>query len=200
MSDTRDGAQEPIPEMIDTMVRDFCAVGPRPKSEVRRRLIGLYDAGSSQVAALQTEIAGLRKRIHHNEQHNQYFFRCESAWCNPDESNNPALEMVKGAVERAEKAESQVAALQEVAGRYEEKMSCGHPRRYLTTSTPNASDLICAECKRSALARRNEQLEAALQKYYDTHNGGTEWNNVTCECSTCVHIRREALLEKRTQL
>jgi Arc/MetJ family transcription regulator len=38
-------------ETIDTMVRDFCAVGPRPKSEVRRRINELVDAALSQSAA-----------------------------------------------------------------------------------------------------------------------------------------------------
>lgn len=37
------------------------------------------------------EKEGLRRRIHFLEKHNQWFERCESAWCNPDPSNNPAL-------------------------------------------------------------------------------------------------------------
>jgi hypothetical protein len=32
----------------------------------------------------------LRRRIHNIEQHNQYFFRCESAWCNPSDDNDPS--------------------------------------------------------------------------------------------------------------
>lgn len=37
-------------------------------------------------------ILNLRKRIHNSEQHNQYFERCESAWCNPSQDNDPAAD------------------------------------------------------------------------------------------------------------
>ena len=43
------------------------------------------------IATLDDELEGLRKRIHFLEQHNQYFFRCESSWCHPTETDNPAL-------------------------------------------------------------------------------------------------------------
>jgi len=54
---------------------------------------------------MQQEMAGLRFRIHNLEAHNQYFFRCESAWCHPadKEFQNPALESFKQAVESAAK-------------------------------------------------------------------------------------------------
>ena len=42
---------------------------------------------------LVTIIRGLRRRIHMLECHNQHFERCESAWCNPADDANPALEM-----------------------------------------------------------------------------------------------------------
>lgn len=44
----------------------------------------------------QSEIIGLRKRIHFLEGHNQFFERCESAWCHPSSDNFPALEAAKG--------------------------------------------------------------------------------------------------------
>jgi hypothetical protein len=34
----------------------------------------------------------LRKRIHFLEKHNQFFERCESGWCNPSNSSDPASE------------------------------------------------------------------------------------------------------------
>jgi hypothetical protein len=141
-----DEARETIPEMIDTMVRDFCAVGPRPKSEVRRRLIGLYDAGSSQVAALQAELA-----------------KCGKENCMGHEVEGCRSWVAKEALERSEE-------------------------------------------KNAALARRNEQLEAAayaLSAAYCDENGDT--------CEFCKNDSQEnhsegcplgtlqALLEKRTQ-
>jgi len=57
-----------------------------------------YDAATSSeqktehlVAASTDEMKGLRKRIHQLEGHNQWFERCESGWCNPSPSCNPAL-------------------------------------------------------------------------------------------------------------
>jgi hypothetical protein len=49
---------------------------------------------------MQQEMAGLRFRIHNLERHNQYFFRCESAWCHPADKQfqNPALETFKEAL------------------------------------------------------------------------------------------------------
>lgn len=45
-------------------------------------------------ARLGLVIGALRRRIHYVEGHNQYFFRCESGWCNPDEKCDPAREQV----------------------------------------------------------------------------------------------------------
>lgn len=42
------------------------------------------------------ETTGLRKRIHFLERHNQYFERCESAWCHPTEKDNPAIGVMNG--------------------------------------------------------------------------------------------------------
>lgn len=47
---------------------------------------------------LQVENAGLRRKIHQLEQHNQWFERCESAWCNTAGDSNPALESLKDLV------------------------------------------------------------------------------------------------------
>jgi uncharacterized protein (DUF3084 family) len=46
----------------------------------------------AMVERLSAEALGMRRRIHNIEQHNQWQERCESAWCNPDEKSNPALE------------------------------------------------------------------------------------------------------------
>jgi len=63
--------------------------------------------------------AALRKRIHHLEKHNQYFFRCESGWCNPGEdfAGNPALETLKQLNKGAEAAEQRVGELSEALQR-----------------------------------------------------------------------------------
>lgn len=57
-------------------------------------------AGAQIIDKIQQEMAGLRFRIHNLEGHNQYFFRCESAWCHPadKEFENPALATFKQAI------------------------------------------------------------------------------------------------------
>jgi hypothetical protein len=45
------------------------------------------DERMAEAEALNLE---LRRRIHFVEKHNQYFQRCESAWCNPSADNDPA--------------------------------------------------------------------------------------------------------------
>lgn len=59
------------------------------------------------------EMIALRKRIHVLEGHNQYFERCESAWCNPTEKDNPALGTLNGLV-FDEKARSMRQDLQDI--------------------------------------------------------------------------------------
>ena len=65
---------------------------------------------------------------------------------------------------RAESAEQRVTELETIAGKYEQKASCGHAMRYLTGSTPNASDLICGECKRYVAEQRVESLTVENRK------------------------------------
>jgi hypothetical protein len=65
---------------------------------------------------------------------------------------------------RAESAEQRVTELETIAGKYEQKASCGHAMRYLTGSTPNASDLICGECKRYVAEQRVESLSEENRK------------------------------------
>ena len=73
---------------------------------------------------LQQSNAGLRKYVHHKEKHNQYFFRCESGWCNPstDQFGNPAMESLKQLEKRALEAESELTALREQAERLAEAL------------------------------------------------------------------------------
>lgn len=65
------------------------------------------------VAELRRESAGLRRRVHYIEGHNQYFERCESAWCNPASDSNPALESVKQLEEIKRGLESELASARE---------------------------------------------------------------------------------------
>lgn len=44
-----------------------------------------------RIKELEVEREGLRWRIHFLEHHNQWFERCESAWCNPSADNHPAV-------------------------------------------------------------------------------------------------------------
>lgn len=65
--------------------------------------------------ALNTE---LRRRIHLIERHNQHFERCESAWCQPDPTNDPAAQAAQA--RRANAARSQpVEMVQESANKKE---------------------------------------------------------------------------------
>jgi hypothetical protein len=45
------------------------------------------------LSELEQQNLGLRRRLHQSERHNQYFFRCESAWCHPSVDNDPAKEL-----------------------------------------------------------------------------------------------------------
>lgn len=44
----------------------------------------------------QVEVINLRKKIHLTERHNQWFERCESAWCNPSADNDPGKNQCVG--------------------------------------------------------------------------------------------------------
>jgi len=117
---------------LDTMVRDFCAVGPRPKSEVRRRITEFANSQTSALqerydklsadfqawlkraedgefdGASQEEIAALRDKVaeleHQNEQHKKALIELGDAVIHHSK--------------RAEAAESRVASLeQEVKNR-----------------------------------------------------------------------------------
>ena len=46
-----------------------------------------------QVRKLEIRNLGLRRRTHMLQEHNQHFERCESAWCHPDASNDPAMDV-----------------------------------------------------------------------------------------------------------
>lgn len=121
---------------------------------------------ANTVERYSDENAGLRKRIHHLEQHNQYFFRCESAWCNPDAAYNPALEMVKGAVERAEKAEVEIARLkQELADEY----SADREIQAICAKQQDDLDRANAEIKR--LKEEQEVVESNLAEYAKRYFG-----------------------------
>lgn len=64
-------------------------------ADARRRLTPEAAAEPVRVENLRDlEILGLRRRIHMLEGHNQWFERCESAWCNPSvgQFNSPAIE------------------------------------------------------------------------------------------------------------
>jgi hypothetical protein len=68
-----------------------------------------------ELVALNTE---LRRRVHFIEGHNQQFERCESAWCHPDPTNDPAEEAAKA--RRANAVQSQpVETSQESANKKE---------------------------------------------------------------------------------
>jgi len=69
--------------------------------ESNRELMSKGEALCQGLGVTLMENTGLRKRIHDIEGHNQYFFRCESAWCHPSEGTNPALDNVRGAIERS---------------------------------------------------------------------------------------------------
>jgi hypothetical protein len=93
---------------------DYCNKGNRPDPEFKKK------AAAPEVTVpaeptLEQQCAALRKRIHHLEGHNQYFFRCESGWCNPssDKYGNPSLETLKQLEERADAAERKNATLRE---------------------------------------------------------------------------------------
>lgn len=67
--------------------------------------------------------AALRFRIHKIEEHNQYFYRCESAWCHPTQNvfGNPALNTFKGAKERADTAEATLSLRDEEIARMKDE-------------------------------------------------------------------------------
>lgn len=60
-----------------------------------REALGRYGSATTvrEIPAPTTVERGLRRRIHLLERHNQHFERCESAWCNPSEDNDPAKEL-----------------------------------------------------------------------------------------------------------
>ena len=79
----------PIPKKLDE------ALGWRANDELAERVaveaLAAYDAYiSHQPSDNAKVILNLRKRIHMLEKHNQWFERCESAWCNPSNDNDPA--------------------------------------------------------------------------------------------------------------
>ena len=59
---------------------------------MRKQVEELSKPGTDETAEMQ----GLRQRIHFLERHNQWFERCESAWCHPSKDNNPAIGFTAG--------------------------------------------------------------------------------------------------------
>jgi hypothetical protein len=61
-------------------------------SECLRRLTGTLAELTRQMDNLRQANLNLRVRIHELEHHRERFHACESAWCNPVEDWDPALQ------------------------------------------------------------------------------------------------------------
>jgi hypothetical protein len=78
-------------------------------------LLALVQAQEREAAEIAEINAALRRKIHIVEGHNQWFERCESAFCHPDERafGNPALTAFKEAIVFRTEAESKLQAQEE---------------------------------------------------------------------------------------
>jgi hypothetical protein len=63
----------------------------------------------------EAELVVLRRRIHQIERHNQFFERCESAWCNPVAGNDPAAGIIGAAWRTPADYEAQLAKFRAAA-------------------------------------------------------------------------------------
>jgi hypothetical protein len=123
-----------------------------------------YDAGSSQVAALTDQVARM-------------------------DINEDAMEStIKAQSQRAEEAESQVAALQAELAKCGKENCMGHEVEGCRSWVAKEA-LERSEEKNTTLARRNEQLEAALRQCQQNRFEGDKIGLIV----------EAALLEKRTQ-
>ena len=78
--------------VIGKGMRAALSVARAEWQEERERLVNELAQERAKVEAHEVSNLGLRKRVHLIEGHNQWFERCESAWCNPGSDSDPATE------------------------------------------------------------------------------------------------------------
>lgn len=89
-----------------------------------------------QVAEMERDDVTLRRRIHQIEEHNQFFERCESGWCNPDAAADPASRGVGAAWKTPAEYDQQIATL--TAERDEARADCKKFRKWANCSGVSA--------------------------------------------------------------